>query len=192
MKLTFALLAGLSVAASAVRTSPPAAPASPDSTTPAAEPGKVEPYVLKKRSTFSLTEDFRPPFWPIGMKKRAEPVAAPLKNATPSKVYKEPILKADYFTVTSIVLTGKPSATLNGRSYLQGDVVSVAFEGHRINLLVLAVFDGGIKLAQGENVFVVPLRRQEIQPGQTSAPETINNQPRVLELDAPAAGKKTK
>lgn len=183
MKLAFALLAGLAVSASAVRN----APAQPAADPAAAEP-KPEPYVLKNKSSFSLTDDMRPPFWPIGMKGKIAPVARTVATV-PKNVYKEPVLKADYFTVTSILLGGKPPiATMNGHSYTQGEVVPVVFEGHRINLVMRQVVDGGVQLAQGENVFWVPLRRQELGPNSNPEP-VINTQSRLLDLDASGASK---
>ncbi len=193
MKLAFAILVALPVAVLGVRTPPPTAdkPA-----VPAAEPAKVEPYVLKNKSNFGLQDDARPPFWPIGMKKRAEAVVVPKKNAPMVPTQREPLLKADYFTVTGVVIGNpeirKPSlATVNGRVFGQGDVVQVMFSGHRINLTVRAVVDGGVTLAQGENVFFVPLKRQEVNPdSKVPTPETINNEPRVLDLDGTGAAKK--
>jgi|GEM_PF-4196093 len=195
MKLALALLAGLAVSASAVRNPPvPAQPAAaPDAAAngaaPAAAEPKPEPYVLKNKSSFSLTDEMRPPFWPIGMKGKIAPTVAKAAPTVPKNVYKEPVLKAEYFTVTSILLGGRPPiATMNGHSYSQGEMVPVVFDGHRINLVMRQVVDGGVQLAQGENVFWVPLRRQELGPNSNPEP-VINTQSRVLDLDASGASK---
>lgn len=191
MKLAFALLAGLAVSASAVRNAPaPAQPAAGAASNgaAAAEP-KPEPYVLKNKSSFSLTDEMRPPFWPIGMKGKIAPVVAKATPTAPKNVYREPVLKADYFVVTSILLGGKPPiATMNGHSYTQGEMVPVVFEGHRINLVMRQVVDGGVQLAQGENVFWVPLRRQELGPNSNPEP-VMNTQSRLLDLDASGVSK---
>jgi hypothetical protein len=198
MKLAFVILAAVPAIALGVRAPrPAAAPDKPVAEAPALDPSKVEPYVLKNKSSFTLLDDVRPPFWPIGMKKRAEAVVT--KKVGPVvPTLREPLLKPDYFTVTGVVLGNpairKPSlATVNGRVFGQGDTVQVMFSGHRINVTVRAVVDGGVQLAQGDNVFFVPLKRQEVSPdSKVPTPDPTLNEPRVLDLDANAASKKIK
>ena len=193
MKLAFALLAGLSVSAFGVRNPAPAPAAAENAAAPAApalsvDAVKVEPYVLKNRSSFGLTDEARPPFWPIGMKKRAEAAPAPTVKAGPqAPKSKIPVLKPEYFKVTGVLLGQPPLATLNGRSFSQGEMVPVVFEGQRIDLALRRVLDGGVQLAQGENVFFVPLHRPAL--GEALPTPDANSGSKVLDLDA--SGKKT-
>lgn len=189
MKRVFLILATLSTTAFAVRT-PAVIEATP---LPALDPTKVEPYVLKNKSTYALPDEGRAPFWPIGMKTK--PVArttVPTKAGPVIPSAKIPQLKAEHFTVTSVLLGNPALATLNGRSFSQGELVPVLFDGQRLTIKLRTIRDGGVILEQGDNIFFVPLRRQEFVPKPGGDPSPANPQSKTLIIDAAAAAKEEK
>ncbi len=159
MKITLLILALISANA-AIAEEAPAAPAATAAATP--EPEKVERYQLKARSSFTLSKDVRPPFWPIGWQRKevtATPVASPTaKIVEPAG----PILQPEHFTVTSVLLGNPAMATINNRSFAQNEILPVVCEGRRIPVVLRAVRDGGVTLEYEGNILFVPLRRSEV------------------------------
>lgn len=115
----------------------------------------VPPYQLKNRSSFNVKSN-RSPFWPVGWKP------------TLKKVAEDPVEKwkiaPEYFTVTSVLLSNPPLATINGRSYGEGEMLPVVYAGEHIKVVVKAIRDGGVWLDQSGYQIFVPIRRQEIAP----------------------------
>ncbi|MEI6399764.1 MAG: hypothetical protein WCO71_13430 [Pseudomonadota bacterium] len=122
---------------------------------------KVEQYILKKRSTFTLSRDTRAPFWPIGW------VKSNFTDAHQTPVAKGPVkqkfeIQPEHFNVTS-VLVGRPAlATVNGRSFAEGDALPVIAGEEHLRVILKAVRDGGVWLEHGERQIYVPIRRQEV------------------------------
>jgi hypothetical protein len=154
-----AACAAVSALAGDAAPSTPAAPANPEAAAVAAPAPAVEPYVLKSRSTFDAALDARAPFWPIGWSKGAR--HAPVKPAVKGPA--APMLQADQFTVSGVLLGNPAMATINGRSFAQGEVIPVVLDGNRLNLVLRSVQDGGVVLEYDDNVLFLPLRRQEVQ-----------------------------
>jgi hypothetical protein len=190
MKRTAVILASLlavAVGASA-KTPPAAAPAPAEAPAPAApEAPKVEPYVLKNLSSFTLPADTRPPFWPIGWQKRGptQPIA---RVAVPVAPGKNVQLSADHFTLSAILTAqpGQPAlATINGRSFQQGDVLSVVLAGQKLKITLRAIQDGGVYLDRDGTPFFVPLRRPgEVILRPPANPDVLKTQdPNLIELD---------
>ena len=120
---------------------------------------KAKGYELKNRSSFHSDMDARIPFWPIGWKRpliKADgttdaPVAAP-------KIQLEP----GNFSVTSVLLGNPALATINGRSFEEGEVLPVVYGSERLRVVVRAIRDGGVTLDYEGNQLFVPMRRPEL------------------------------
>ena len=125
-----------------------------------AESEKTAGYELKSRSAFHSSDDARIPFWPIGFQrpkiKNDGTSAAPAVAA--SKIHLEP----DQFSVTSILLGNPALATINGRSFEEGEVLPVIYGTERLRVVVRAIRDGGVNLEyEGQHV-LVPMKRPEL------------------------------
>lgn len=141
-----------------------AAPAvTTDATAPAAPAPKLGPYELKNRSQFTLNREARAPFWPIGWTKSmaTDPnVPRVTKGVLASKKKFE--IQPQHFSVTS-VLVGRPAlATINGRSFAEGEVLPVIAGNERLRVVLKAVRDGGVWLEHGATQIYVPIRRAEV------------------------------
>ena len=151
------ILALLATPAFAVDTAPPTPPAPPAA--------KVEPYELKNRSTFTVERETRAPFWPIGWEKPKNADAAQ-PRVTPTGVVvavQKFEIQPQHFNVTS-VLIGRPSlATINGRSFAEGELLPVIAGKDRLRVVVKAIRDGGVWLEHDAHQIYVPLRRKEIE-----------------------------
>ncbi len=147
-----------------------------------AEPEKTKPYELKNRSTFTGGDDSRIPFWPIGFQrpgKSGGTVSAPA--AVASKIQLEP----RHFNVTSILLGNPALATINGRSFTEGEVLPVIFGSERLRVVVNRIGDGFVTLGYEGHEIQVSMRRAELgvkqAQAQTKQPEF------VIQIGSPAA-----
>jgi hypothetical protein len=117
-------------------------------------------YELKNRSAFRGDAEMRVPFWPIGYKKpnAAASRGGEVAEAAPVRVQ----LQASQFKLTSILLGNLPLATINGRSFAEGELLPVVYGGERLRVAVRAIRDGGVWLDHEGAVLFVPLNRGEI------------------------------
>lgn len=133
---------------------------------------KPERYELKNRSSFGIAKNARAPFWPIGWVKpkagivkpvvaRNEPVVAEVDNRF--------LIEARHFNVTSVLTGNPPLATINGRSFGEGEVLPVVAGNARIRVVVRSIRDGGVALQQDEHVVFVPLQRPKYSPREPAA-----------------------
>jgi len=123
------------------------------------ESGKVKPYELKNRSSFHADADARIPFWPIGWKR---PVVKPDGTTeAPLKAHKFE-LESDNFHVTSVLLGNPALATINGRSFEEGEVLPVVRGTERLRVVLRAIRDGGITLDYEGQQIQVPMKRPEV------------------------------
>ncbi len=134
------------------------------------EPG-LTPYPLKNRSTFTFSVDSRVPFWPIGWQRPQE--GQPIQPVQVQKAPTGPKVKltTEPFFVSSILL-GKPSlATINGRSFEEGEFLPVKLEEQRLNVQIRAIREQGVWLQLDDQApILVPLRRDELRPRNTISP----------------------
>jgi hypothetical protein len=138
-------------------------------TTYAAEPAASVPaYELKNRSSFGINPGARTPLWPIGWKK-GNAAFVPALNK-PQVVTKAFQIQPSHFTVTSVLLATPPVAIINGRGFAVGESLPVVVGDKPVNVIVTAIRDGGVWLAQGSHQIFVPLRRQELVPRQATDP----------------------
>jgi hypothetical protein len=123
------------------------------------ESEKVKPYELKNRSSFRADADARIPFWPIGWKR---PVIKPDGTTeVPLKAHKFEI-EPDSFHVTSVLLGNPALATINGRSFEEGEVLPVMHGTERLRVVLRAIRDGGITLEYEGQQIQVPMKRPEV------------------------------
>ena len=124
-----------------------------------AESDKAKGYELKNRSSFRADGDVRIPFWPIGFQRPK--IKADGTTDAPviaSKIQIEP----GQFSVTSILLGNPALATINGRSFGEGEVLPVVFGSERLRVVVRAIRDGGVTLDYEGRQILVPLKRPEL------------------------------
>lgn len=133
--------------------------------TPSASAPKPEPYKLKHRSSFKLSLEARAPFWPIGWikSKSTDPYQPRVTSSGVLAAKKKFEIQPQHFSVTS-VLVGKPAlATINGRSFAEGEVLPVIAGNERLRVVLKAVRDGGVYLEHGTTQIYVPIRRFEVE-----------------------------
>jgi hypothetical protein len=134
-----------------------------------ADPGKG--YELKNRSSFHADMDARIPFWPIGWKRPL--IKADGSSDVPVAAAAKVQLQAGHFSVTSILLGNPALATINGRSFAEGELLPVIYGTERLRVVVRAIRDGGVSLDYEEQHIFVPMRRPELgakQAQQASEP----------------------
>jgi hypothetical protein len=123
----------------------------------AAEPPAEGKYELKNRSTFSVPISARPPFWPIGWVRRES--SANTAAAEPARAISEKT-----FVVTSI-LVGNPSlAVINGRAYMEGELVRLPKAAGQVRVRVQRIADGTVQLQAPAQMITASLRRAELGP----------------------------
>lgn len=125
---------------------------------PKPEP-KPEPYELKNKSSFTVKADTRVPFWPVGWSKEK---VAKAPAATPVPVAKKILIEPEHFTVTSVLLSHPPLATINGRSFGEGEFLPVQAGGQPLRVVVKAIRDGGVWLDQSGHQIFVPMKRESV------------------------------
>lgn len=124
-----------------------------------AESEKLKPYELKNRSSFRTDADARIPFWPIGWKRPV--MKADGTTDAPRKATKFEI-EPDSFSVTSVLLGNPALATINGRSFEEGEILPVMHGTERLRVVLRAIRDGGITLEYEGQQILVPMKRPEI------------------------------
>jgi hypothetical protein len=144
----------------------------------AEEAQKLPPFELKNRSSFGLKPGIRVPFWPIGWSK--EKAVAVTLTPVAAKAF---LIQPNHFTVSSILLSHPPLATINGRAFGEGEFLPVQVGGQPIRVLVKAIRDGGVWLDQSGHQIFVPLRRDKIVP--RAAPDAPEAAPEFsIKIDA--------
>ncbi|MDQ6764508.1 MAG: hypothetical protein M3Z22_00165 [Verrucomicrobiota bacterium] len=109
---------------------------------------------LKNKSSFTLDESERNPFWPIGWKP------AP-KVATHSNEAAGPDILPGAFLVSSILLDpGAKYAIINGKTMQEGQVFGLQMGSHTYQLTVKSIEDGRVVLMRRDQEIVIPLRRK--------------------------------
>ena len=127
---------------------------------------KPEPYELKNRSSFGMDTEARAPFWPIGWQRRKDGGAEPVVHVSKA-VVTEPVFRisGDSFSVTSVLLGNPSLATINGRSFEEGEYLPVSAEGKRLKVQVRAIREQGVWLQhESDQPILVPMRRTELRP----------------------------
>ena len=134
------------------------APAAPTQAVADSDPGAAAPTLeLKNKSSFTIPENGRSPFWPIGWK--------PAPKATASTTATEaagPEVQPSAFVVTSIVMDPRARfAIINGKVMNEGQVFGLQMGSATYQMTVKAIQDGQVVLVRGrDQEIIVPLRRR--------------------------------
>ena len=134
----------------------------------AGETPKQVPYELKARSSFSLATETRSPFWPVGW--RPAGAAEPSGTDTTPVVDTAPKfqLSSESFIVSSVLLANPALATINGRSFGEGEYLPVVSNEQRLKVQDYAIREQGVWLRlDNQKPILVPMRRGEIRPKTT-------------------------
>lgn len=130
---------------------------------------KSAPYEVKNKSSFNVKEGSRIPFWPIGWTKEKQVVKSTAPVVPVEKVF---LIEPQHFTVTSVLLAHPPLATINKRSFGEGEFLPVQGpNGQPLKVVVKAIRDGGVWLDQSGHQIFVPLKREEFQANKPTDPK---------------------
>lgn len=129
----------------------------------AEDAAKTEPYALKNRSIFTLATETRAPFWPIGWVRPKD--GAPKEKGGPAgPVIQQIQLTAESFSLTSVLLGNPSLATINGRSFEEGEFIPVVAGEQRLRVQVRAIREQGVWLQlDKQNPVLVPMPRGEMR-----------------------------
>ena len=111
---------------------------------------------LKQKSSFTMEETSRNPFWPIGWKPTPKQATA---TATETA---GPEISPDVFLVSSITVDGGGKfAIINGKAMGEGQVFGLQLGTNTYQITVKAIQDGQVILVRGrDQEIAVPLRRR--------------------------------
>ena len=130
-----------------------AAEATPTNT--ASAPEAAPTLELKNKSSFTLEETSRNPFWPIGWKP------APKQATSSSTEHVGPEISPNSFLVSSITVdVGGRFAIINGKAMGEGQVFGLQLGGQTYQITVKAIQDGQVILTRRGEEIAVPLRRR--------------------------------
>ena len=108
---------------------------------------------LKNKSSFTMEESGRNPFWPIGWRP-ASKVAATSEHSGPE-------ISPNSFVVSSIVMDSKAKfAIVNGKVMSEGQVFGLQLGNQTYQITVKAIQDGQVILLRRDQEIPVPLRRR--------------------------------
>lgn len=142
----------------------------------AAEEAKQAPYQLQNRSSFGIPVGTRPPFWPIGWTKTNK-IVVPVGQPVTTKIFQ---IQPGHFTITSILLSHPPLATINGRAFGEGEMLPVQVGGQPVRVVVKAIRDGGVWLDQSGHQIFVPMKRQEVAPRAAADPQQASQEFKIV------------
>lgn len=118
----------------------------------------AEDLQITKRSSFEASSIDRSPFWPIGWSKQAAsaPAAVPVDTVDTS------FLVPSRFVVTSISIGKIPLAVINGKTYGEGDLIAVTNGPNRVNVQVVAIKDGKVRLRYATKTIETSIQNQQL------------------------------
>lgn len=109
-------------------------------------------FVLKNRSEFTSQAVKRDPFWPIGwVKPEQGPAAASLEEGD---------FRVENFKLTSVLLGSPALAVINGKEFAEGEAGFVKVGLQKINVTILNIMDGAVRLQHRGKTIVVELKRK--------------------------------
>jgi hypothetical protein len=110
---------------------------------------------LKNKSVFTMENNSRNPFWPIGWR----PVAK-LSDPT-SNEHAGPEIAASAFLVSSITLgQSNRFAIINGKIMQEGQQFGLQIGGQTYQITVKTIQDGRVVFSRRDQEIIVPLRRK--------------------------------
>ena len=159
MKNLTCLLFSVALASSAGAAAEPAQTAPAAATQAVADndaSGTAPTLELKNKSSFTIPENGRNPFWPIGWKP------APKATASTTAEPAGPEVQPSAFVVSSIVMDPRARfAIINGKVMNEGQVFGLQMGSATYQITVKAIEDGRVVLVRGrDQEIIVPLRRR--------------------------------
>ena len=116
--------------------------------------GDAASLEIKNKSSFTMDNNSRNPFWPIGWKPTA-------KVAGPGVEHAGPDVPLTAFVVSSITLDqGARFAIVNGKIMQEGQQFGLQLGNQTYQVTVKSIEDGRVILARHDQEIVVPLRRK--------------------------------
>ena len=135
---------------------PPGVTASSGATAPADGAQQPPPPAieLKNKSSFTMEDSSRNPFWPIGWKPAAKQTSSSTETAGPT-------ILPTAFRVTSITLGGGTRfAIINGKAMTEGQVFGLQIGTQTYQITVKSIEDGRVILLRRDEEIEVPLFRR--------------------------------
>ena len=125
--------------------------ATPDKNKPGPEQPTIE---LKNKSVYTMQNDSRNPFWPIGWKPTGK-----VSNSSAEHAGGE--VGPSAFSVTTITLdAGAHFAIINGKTMVEGQQFGLQMGTQTYQITVKRIEDGRVVLGRRDQEIVVPLRRK--------------------------------
>lgn len=132
----------------------------PATTQEKAEPKKDAAPVqleVKNKSSFTMDESGRNPFWPVGWK----PASKVVKEVAGGEHAAAQDIPPSAFLVSSITVdTGGRFAIINGKVMNEGQVFGLQMGNQTYQLTVKSIQDGQVVLGRRDQEIIVPLRRR--------------------------------
>ena len=115
------------------------------------EEAKAPAFILQNRSDFKSQAIKRDPFWPIGWVRPSEGSAAPADDVD---------FRPEYFKLTSVMLGDPPMVVINGKEFTEGQVGPVKVGSQNIDITVLNIMDGAVRLQHRGRIIVIEMKRK--------------------------------
>ena len=118
-------------------------------------PAETAPQIeLKNKSSFTMEDSSRNPFWPIGWKPAPKSTSSSAETAGP-------MILPTAFRVSSITMGGGTRfAIINGKAMTEGQVFGLQMGSQTYQITVKAIEDGRVILLRRDEEIVVPLQRR--------------------------------
>ena len=110
-------------------------------------------FNLQNRSDFKGQEVKRDPFWPIGWVRPSTEG----HSASPSDAVD---FKPENFKLTSVLLGDPPLVVINGKEFTEGQVAKVAIGSQKVDITVLNIMDGAVRLQHRGQTIVIEMKRK--------------------------------
>jgi hypothetical protein len=116
--------------------------------------GDATSLQIKNKSSFTIENNSRNPFWPIGWKPTAKVAGPGIEHAGPD-------IPPTALVVSSITLDqGARFAIVNGKIMQEGQQFGLQLGNQTYQVTVKSIEDGRVILARRDQEIVVPLRRK--------------------------------
>ena len=116
--------------------------------------GDAASLEIKNKSSFTMDNNSRNPFWPIGWKPTAKVAGPGIEHAGPD-------IPLAAFVVSSITLDqGARFAIVNGKIMQEGQQFGLQLGNQTYQVTVKSIEDGRVILVRRDQEIVVPLRRK--------------------------------
>ncbi len=118
----------------------------------------AEDLQLERRSESDISPAQRNPFWPVGWAKKEVNAAAP--SGAVENVIDTSFLVPSRFAVSSISIGKFPLAVINGKTYGEGDLIAVNNGANRVNVQVVSIRDGKVKLRYADKTIETSIKAE--------------------------------